>query len=263
VRARMIEHDEHVGAILKKLEDLGVADNTIVVYTTDNGYELMMWPDGGYAPFRGEKGTTWEGGVRVPCLVKWPGKIAPGSIGNGIQSHEDIFVTLAAAAGLPNLTKDLLSGYKMGAMTYKVHLDGYNNMDYWMGKTAKSARLEYFYYDETDLMAMRVGSWKIHVGVKKEGSWFNEKYYPSVPYVFNLLMDPMEKMDPESHEWGYIGRKFLGAKLWAPTAAGPFLAAHLKSIADFPPRQTAESLSMKKAVEGAMKKMEGMSAGNH
>ena len=263
VRARMIEHDEHVGAILKKLEDLGVADNTIVVYTTDNGNELMMWPDGGYAPFRGEKGTTWEGGVRVPCLVKWPGKIPAGSVGNGIQSHEDLFVTLAAAAGLPNLKQDLLSGYKMGAMNYKVHLDGYNNLDYWMGKIQKSARLEYFYYDEADLMAMRVGAWKIHIGVKKEGSWFNEKYYPSVPYLFNLLMDPMEKMDPESPEWGYVGRKFLGAKLWAPTAAGPFLAGHLKSMAEFPPRQTAESLSMKKAVEGAMKKMEGMSAGNH
>ena len=219
-RAKMIEHDEHVGALLKKLDDLGVADNTIVVYTTDNGNELMMWPDGGYAPFRGEKGTTWEGGVRVPCLIRWPGKIAPGSVSNGIQNHEDLFATLAAAAGLPNLKDELLKGYKMNGTNYKVHLDGYNNLAHWTGKSAKSARREIFYYDETDLMAMRIDAWKMHIGVKHEGSWWNEKYYPSVPYLFNLRMDPMEKMDPESHEWGYIGRKFLAAKLWAPTAAG-------------------------------------------
>jgi len=253
----MLEHDEHVGALLKKLDDLGVADNTIVVYTTDNGNELLFWPDGGYAPFRGEKGTTWEGGVRVPCLIKWPGHIPPGSVSNGIQAHEDLFVSLAAAAGLPNLKKDLLTGAKLGGpLTYKVHLDGYNNLDLWTGKTEKSARREIFYYDETDLMAIRVDACKLHIGVKHPGSWFDEKSYPSVPYVVNLLMDPMEKMTPDSEENGYIGRKFLGQKLWAPTAAGPFLAAHLKSLGDYPPRQAADSLSMKKAVERAMKMLD-------
>ena len=256
VRARMLEHDEQVGAILQKLKDLGVADNTIVVYTTDNGNELMYWPDGGYAPFRGEKGTTWEGGLRVPCLIKWPGHIPPGTDANGIQSHEDLFVSLAAAAGLPNLKEDLLKGYKMGDRTYKVHLDGYNNLDYWTGKTNKSARREIFYYDETDLMAIRVDGWKMDIGVKHHGSWFDEKSYPSVPYITNLLMDPMEKMTPDSEEWGYIGRKFLAEKLWAPTGAGPFLAAHLKSLEEFPPRQGADTLSMKKAIDEAMKKMD-------
>jgi len=256
VRAKMLEHDEQVGVLLKKLKDLGVDDNTIVIYTTDNGNELMMSPDGGYAPFRGEKGTTWEGGLRVPMLVKWPGNIPAGRDGNGVQSHEDLFVTLAAAAGLPNLKQDLLTGYKMGDMTYKVHLDGYNNLDYWTGKTEKSARREFFYYDETDLMAIRVDAWKMHIGVKREGSWWDAKYYPSVPYVFNLLMDPMEKMDPQSHEWGYVGRKFFAEKMWAPTAASPFLAAHLKSLSDYPPRQGADSLSMKKAIDKAMKQME-------
>ncbi len=130
-------------------------------------------------------------------------------------------MTLAAAAGLPDLKTELLTGKKMGDMTYKVHLDGYNNLDYWTGKTDKSARREYFYYDETDLMAIRVDAWKMHIGVKPDGSWWDEKYYPSVPYVFNLLMDPMEKMDPQSHEWGYIGRKFFAQKMWAPTAASP------------------------------------------
>ncbi|MGC3997504.1 MAG: arylsulfatase [Anaeromyxobacter sp.] len=255
-RARMIEHDELVGALLKKLDELGAAENTIVVYTTDNGNELMYWPDGGYAPFRGEKGTTWEGGLRVPMLVRWPGKIRPGASSNGIQSHEDLFVTLAAAAGLPNLKEELLKGRKIGGATYKVHLDGYNNLPLWTGQTPKSARREIFYYDETDLMALRVDGWKLHVGVKHHGSWFDEKAYPSVPYVVNLLMDPMEKMTPDSEEWGYVGRQFLARKLWAPTAAGPFLAEHLKSLQEFPPSQGADTLSMKKAVDEAMRKLE-------
>ncbi len=263
VRAKMIEHDEQVGALLKKLDELGVADNTIVVYSTDNGNELMFWPDGGYAPFRGEKGTSWEGGFRVPCLVKWPGHIKPGTELNGIQSHEDLFVTLAAAAGMPDLKTELLTGKKMGDMIYKVHLDGYNQLDYWMGKTDKSARREFFYYDETDLMAIRVDGWKMHIGVKPEGIWWNEKYYPNVPYLFNLLMDPMEKMDPESKEYGYIGRKFFASKMWAPTAAAPFIAAHLKSLMDYPPRQKADTLSLKKALEGVMQKLENPKASNN
>jgi arylsulfatase A-like enzyme len=256
-RAKMIEHDELVGSLLKKLDELGVADNTIVIYTTDNGNELMLWPDGGYAPYRGEKGTTWEGGVRVPCLIKWPGKIKPGSVSNGIQNHEDLFLTLAAAAGLPSLKDELLAGKKMGEMTYKVHLDGYNNLPHWTNcESTKSARREIFYYDETDLMALRVDGWKIHIGVKHHGSWFDAKSYPSVPYLVNLLMDPMEKMTPDSEEWGYIGKKMLAWKLWAPTAATPFLVAHLKSLADYPPSQGADTLNMKKAIEKAMQMMQ-------
>jgi arylsulfatase len=256
VRARMLEHDELVGEILKKLDDLGVTGNTIVVYSTDNGNEFMMFPDGGTAPFRGEKGTTWEGGLRVPCLIRWPGHIQPGTDANGIQSHEDLYVTLAAAAGLPNLKYDLLKGYKMNGTTYKVHLDGYNNLDYWTGKSDRSARREIFYYDETDLMAIRVDGWKMDIGVKHNGDWFDEKAYPSVPYVTNLLMDPMEKVTPDSPGYEYEGRKFFASKLWAPTAGGPFLAAHLKSLQDFPPSQGSDTLSMKKAVDEAMKKLE-------
>jgi arylsulfatase len=255
-RARMIEHDEQVGTLLKKLESLGVADNTIVLYTTDNGNELMLWPDGGYAPFRGEKGTTWEGGVRVPMMVMWPGRIKPGSVSNGIQNHEDLFATLAAAAGLPKLKDELLTGKKMGDTTYKVHLDGYDNLALWTGQTESSARHEIFYYDETDLMAIRVDAWKMHIGVKHGGSWFDAKSYPSVPYVVNLLMDPMEKMTPDSEEWGYVGREFLARKLWAPTGATPYIAAHLKSMIDFPPSQGADTLSMKKAIDAVMKRME-------
>jgi arylsulfatase len=256
VRAKMLEHDAQVGQLLQKLKALGVADNTIVIYSTDNGNELMFWPDGGYAPFRGEKGTTWEGGVRVPCLIEWPGHIPAGRDLNGVQSHVDLYATLAAVAGLPNLKADLLKGYEMNGRTYKVHLDGYNNLDYWTGKADKSARREFFYYDETDLMAIRVDGWKMHIGVKHHNNWFDEKSYPSVPYVLNLLMDPMEKMTPDSEEFQYAGRKFFASKLWAPTAAGPFLAAHLKSLQEFPPSQGADTLSMKKAIEGAMKQLE-------
>jgi arylsulfatase A-like enzyme len=263
VRAKMLEHDEQIGILLKKIQDLGVEDNTIVIYSTDNGNELMLWPDGGTAPFRGEKGTSWEGGFRVPMLVKWPGQIKPGTELNGIQSHEDVYVTLAAAAGLPNIKTELLAGKKMGDLTYKVHLDGYNQLDYWTGKADKSARREFFYYDETDLMAIRVDAWKMHIGVKPEGIWWNEKYYPNVPYLFNLLMDPMEKMDPESKEWGYAGRKFFAAKMWAPTAAGPFIAEHLKSLSEFPPRQKADTLSLKKALETTMQKLENPKGGNN
>src|SRR5262249_40644897 len=257
VRARMLEHDELVGSILKKLDDLGVANNTIVVYSTDNGNELLFWPDGGYAPYRGEKGTTWEGGVRVPCLIKWPGHIPAGRVSNGSQNDEARYGSVTEAAGLPNLKNDLLTGTKLaGPLTYKVHLDGYNNLDLWTGKSEKSARREFYYYDETDLMAIRVDGWKMHIGVKNNGLWWDPKTYPSVPYVFNLLMDPMEKMDPESHEWGYVGRKSVALKLRARRAAGPFLAAHLKSVADCPPRQAAASLSMKKAIERAMKMLD-------
>jgi arylsulfatase A-like enzyme len=255
-RAKMLEHDEQVGALLQKLKDLGVEDNTIVIYSTDNGNEMMMWPDAGYAPFHGEKGTTWEGGFRVPMLVKWPGHIAPGSEFNGLQSHEDVFVTLAAAAGLPNLKQDLLTGYKMGDTTYKVHLDGYNNLDYWTGKAEKTARRAFFYYDETDLMAVRVDGWKMHIGIKPKGTWFDEKTYPSVPHLFNLLMDPLEIMDADSHEYAYIGKRFFADNMWAPNAAGPFIQEHLKSLMEYPPRQKADTLSIKKALENAMQKMQ-------
>jgi arylsulfatase len=262
-RAKMIEHDEHVGVLLDKLEAMGVAENTIVVYTTDNGNEMMFWPDAGYAPFRGEKGTSWEGGLRVPCVIRWPAQIPAHSTSNGVQSHEDIYATLAAAAGLPDLKEKLLGGYKMNGTTYKVHLDGYNNLDHWTGKSEKSARREFFYYDETDLMAVRIDGWKMHIGIKKDNGWFNEKSYPSCPYIFNLLMDPLEKMDPESPEWGYVGRKFTAAKLWAPTAATPFVATHLKSFQAYPPRQAADTLSLHKALEGAMSRLEATKTSNN
>ncbi len=163
---------------------------------------------------------------------------------------------MARFDGLPNLKEDLLKGYKMNGTNYKVHLDGYNNLDYWTGKINKSARREILYYDETDLMAIRVDGWKMDIGVKHNGDWFDSKAYPSVPYITNLLMDPLEKVTPDAPGYEYEGRKFVAQRLWAPTAATPFLAAHLKSLQDFPPSQGADTLSMKKAIDGAMKKLE-------
>ena len=150
------------------------------------------------------------------------------------------YVQMAVNEGLK---ADLLKGYKMGDTTYKAHLDGYNNLDLWTGKAEKSARREIFYYDETDLMALRVDGWKMHICVKLHNNWFDPKTCPSVPYVENLLMDPMEKMTPDSDEFGYIGRAFFAHKLWAPTAAGPFLTEHLKSLEEFPPSQGADTLA--------------------
>jgi arylsulfatase A-like enzyme len=261
VRAKMLEHDEHVGALLDKLKELGIDDNTIVIYSTDNGNELMLWPDGGYAPFRGEKGTTWEGGVRVPCLIKWPGVIPAGTSANGIQNHEDLYLTLAEAGGATGVKEKLLDGHTMNGVKYTCHLDGFNQIDMWSGKSEKSARTAHYYYDETDLMAIRVNNWKMHIGVKKNGSWFTEKSYPSIPYLFHLRMDPMEKMDPESEEWGYIGRKFFASKLWAPNAGAPFIGEHLESLKKYPPRQAADTLSMHVALEKAMAALSNPNAG--
>jgi arylsulfatase len=157
----------------------------------------------------------------------------------------------------------LIKGHTLNGQKYKVHLDGYDQTEMWTGRSEKSARREIFYYDETDLMAVRVDAWKMHIGVKPKNSWFNAKYYPSVPYIFNLLMDPMEKMDPESDEWGYVGRKFFAAKLWSPTAGGPFIAAHLKSMMEFPPSQGADTLSLKKKLEEAQRKMETPNASSN
>ena len=262
VRAKMIEHDEQVGTLLKKLDDLGVADNTIVIYTTDNGNELMLWPDGGYAPFRGEKGTTWEGGVRVPMLVKWPGKIKPGSVSNGIQNHEDVFATLAAAAGLPDLKTELMAGKKMGDTTYKVHLDGYNNLAHWTGESEKSARREIFYYDETDLMALRVDAWKMHIGVEEGRQLVEpEESTPAFPTCSTCSWTPWKRWTRNRTSGEPPAGSSWPAKMWALNSSAPFIAAHLKSLMEFPPSQGADTLSMKKALDEVMKKLESANPG--
>ena len=158
----MVEHDGHVGELLKLLDELGVADNTIVVYTTDNGAEAFTWPDGGTTPFKGEKATNWEGAFRVPCLIRWPGVIKPGTIVNDICAHEDFIPTFAAAAGEPDLVDKLLKGTTLNGKTFKVHLDGDNLMPFFKGEAKESPRDEFLYWsDDGDLMALRVRDWKV------------------------------------------------------------------------------------------------------
>jgi arylsulfatase len=157
----MVEHDKHVGQLLKKLDDLGIVDNTIVMYSTDNGAEVMSWPDGGTTPFRGEKDTNFEGGWRVPCAIRWPGVIKPGTVSNDLFSHQDMLPTLAAAAGEPDAVEKLKKGYKSGNKTFKVHIDGYNLLPFLKGDVKENPRKGFLYWsDDGDLMALRYENWK-------------------------------------------------------------------------------------------------------
>ncbi|MBW4935547.1 arylsulfatase [Marinobacter sp. F4206] len=195
----MVEHDGHVGQLLEKLEELGISDNTIVIYSTDNGAETVTWPDGGTTPFHGEKGTTWEGGFRIPLLVRWPGVIEPGSKMNGIISHEDWFPTFAAALGEPNIVEKVKEGHTMNGKEWKVHLDGYNQLPYLSGEAEDSAREEIFYFDQGgNLNAVRVQDWKIHFAVLTGNITSAVREIPAWPKVIHLKADPYEKAWEES-----------------------------------------------------------------
>ena len=245
----LIEHDGHVGQILDYLKELGIEDNTIVIYTTDNGPEQSTWPHAGTTMFRGEKMTTWEGGLRAPFLVRWPGHIPAGLIRNGISAHEDILPTLMAAVGDDNIIDELLEGKTIGDMTYKVHIDGFNNLDYWTGKTDKSARNYFFYYYESSLTAIRVGPWKMHFATKER--YFDDMVFHTMPQLFNLRKDPFETYDD------ITGFHQIMNKSWVVQPAIGILTQHLKTFEEFPPRQPAASLNINEAIDKALK------AGNH
>jgi arylsulfatase A-like enzyme len=195
----MVEHDDHIGVLLKKLDDLGIADDTIVIYSTDNGAEKVTWPDGGVTPFHGEKGTTWEGGLRVPQVIRWPGVIEPGTIYNDIISHEDWLPTLLAAAGDPDIVEKLKKGHKANGKDWKVHLDGYNYLPYFKGQIKKAPREQILYFGQGgELNAVRWNDWKVHfatfdgdiaTGVREVSNW---------PLLINLRADPYEEMWEES-----------------------------------------------------------------
>ena len=193
----MVETDGHVGQLLKKLDDLKIADNTIVIYTTDNGAEVFTWPDGGTTPFRGEKGTNWEGGFRVPCVVRWPGVIKPGTVINEVTSSEDWFPTLVAAAGLPDVKERLLKGHQAGAKTFKVHLDGYNLLPALKGAAKEWPRKEFFYFsDDGDLLALRYNRWKFHFAEQRaEGGkvWMEPFVTVRAPTIYDVRSDPFER----------------------------------------------------------------------
>jgi arylsulfatase A-like enzyme len=221
----MMELDMMVGELLRKLETLGVADNTIVIFTADNGAMADWFPDGGTTPFRGEKATTWEGGVRVPMLIRWPAKIKAGSVSNGIQDHTDIFTTLAAAGGAENVAGKL-------KQSHQVHIDGINNLPHWISNTA-STRTIYYYYNEMDLTGIRIGNWKSHFQ-QREG--FFDYNRPSA-LLFNLRQDPFEKHD----QWKSREVAMKLGVAWGGQVQDA-LAVLYKSLAEFPPRQKGGSL---------------------
>jgi arylsulfatase A-like enzyme len=239
----MMELDYDVGEILKKLDDLHIADNTIVVFTTDNGAEKFTWPDGGTSPFRGEKGTTWEGGFRVPALARWPGVIKPGTIINDIASHEDWMPTFLAAAGVPDVKEQLLKGYQAGDKTFKVHLDAYDMTDVLSGK-GPGQRKEIFYFDDSgSLNAFRYGDWKVTFATKD--SWWADVAKPrTVPLVVNLREDPYE-VTPDSGMY----TRWQADKLWVIVPAQAIVGQFLQSFQEFPPRQKSASVNVQRIMD--------------
>ena len=228
----MVEHDDMVGALLQQLEDLGIAQNTIVVYSTDNGAETFTWPDGGITPFTGEKGTTWEGGFRVPLLVKWPGVIKPGTIYNEIISQEDWMPTLLAAAGEPNLVEKLKKGYTANGKTWKIHPDGYNLLPYFKGQAPKGPREEIYYFSQGgDLNAIRVGDWKIHFATQIGNIATGTRSVPGWPMIVNLRADPYEKA-PHEADMGYL--RWYADNMWTFVPAQGYIKKFLSTIPGYP-----------------------------
>jgi arylsulfatase A-like enzyme len=241
----MMELDWEVGQILDKLDELGIAEDTIVLFTSDNGAEVFSWPDGGNHPFRGEKGSTYEGGFRVPMVAKWPGVIKPGTIVNDIMAHEDWLPTLLAAAGQPDIKEKLLTGHQAGDKTFTNYLDGYNFQPYFAGETVEGPRREFFYFsDNADLMAVRYNAWKLNFKTIVGNLFTGKEDSTNVPVVTNLRQDPWERYQTEGMLYG----RWWGEKLWtmvpAITIVGEFLATFVK----YPPSQASGTLSVEKAL---------------
>lgn len=246
----MVEHDMHIGQFLKLLDDLGIAENTIVFYSTDNGPHYNTWPDAAATPFRGEKNTNWEGGWRVPAMVRWPGKIEPGSISNEIMHHMDWLPTFADIAGDDKVKDKMLKGYTANGKTYKIHLDGYDFRSYLEGKVKEGPRKEIFYFsDDGDLTALRYADWKlIFMEQKTTGTlrvWM-EPFVPlRIPLVFNLRRDPYERATITSntyYDW-LIDRAYL------LVPAQDYVGSFLMTFKDYPPRQKAASFSLDQVME--------------
>ena len=246
----MVEHDRHVGQILAKIDQLGLADNTIVFYSTDNGPHMNTWPDAAMTPFRNEKNSNWEGAMRVPAMARWPGKIKPGTVSNDIMHHMDWLPTLLAAAGEPEVKEKLLTGYSAIGRNYRVHLDGYNFLPYLTGKDKAGPRKEIFYFsDEGDLTALRYEDWKlIFMEQRATGTLrvWAEPFTPlRVPLIFNLRRDPYERAQITSntyYDW-LLDRAYLLVP--AQVYVGRFLA----TFKDYPPRQKAASFSLSEVME--------------
>jgi arylsulfatase len=247
----MVEHDNHVGILLAKLKELGLEENTIVMYSTDNGSESFSWPDGGTTMFRGEKNTQWEGGYRVPCLIRWPGVIKPGTIINDIGVHEDMLTTLLAAAGNANVKEELLTGKTVGGTTYKVHLDGYNLIPALKGE-AEWPRKEFIYWtDDGSVAALRYNDWKVtFLRQNAHGLhvWLEPFEELRAPLLTNLRMDPFEL----AHEIGMDYERWFAEHMFLIAPAGAFVGQWLQSFKDFPPRQKPGSFNLDRVMETVM-----------
>ncbi len=238
----LAEHDGHVGQILTKLDELGLTDDTIVVWTTDNGAYQYMWPQGGTTPFRGDKGTTWEGGMRVPTMVRWPGTRG-GRVSSEIVSSLDFLPTFAAVAGERDVVGKLAKGATYGGTKYKVHLDGFDQTGLFADQSTESARSFVFYYDETVLTAIRYEQFKVTFSRKEGGRWDDPLLGYGRPLVTNLLMDPFERQD------GDVGRQYAEHKTWVLTPIIGIVQKHLASFREFPVRQIGLSAQMAKTIE--------------
>jgi arylsulfatase A-like enzyme len=241
----MIEHDGDVGKLLKALDDLGIANDTIVVYTTDNGPHMNSWPDAAMTPFRSEKDTNWEGAFRVPAMVRWPGHIKPGSVSNEIFSGHDWFPTLLAVAGDAGVKERLLRGCQVGGRTYKVHLDGYNQLPYLTGQQEKSDRKGFVYFDDDGhLVALRFNNWKLVFAEQKtQGTldiWGEPFTFRRMPLLYNLRMDPYERADITSNSY-YAWTLHKGYLMLAGQA---IVAEFIGTFNEFPPRQRPQSFSI-------------------
>lgn len=249
----MVEHDKHVGQILDKIDELGLTENTIVMYSSDNGAECFSWPDGGSTPFRNEKNSNWEGGYRVPCVIRWPGVIEPGTVINEIFSHEDMVPTLLAAAGEPDVKEKLLKGHQANGRDFKVHLDGYNMMPFLKGDVKESPRKEFFYWtDDGSLCNLRYNRWKL-VFMEQRAHGFAVWQEPMVtlrvPKLFCLRTDPFERADHEAEKYNMW--RFDRVYLLLPGSA--FVAKHLESYKEFPPRQKPGSFNLDRVLESLQK----------
>ncbi|MCO6048081.1 arylsulfatase [Aeoliella sp. ICT_H6.2] len=228
----MVEHDGYVGQVLQKIKDLGIEDNTIVIYSTDNGAETFTWPDGGITPFYGEKGTTWEGGFRVPLLVKWPGVIEPGTVYNNIISQEDWMPTLLAAAGVPDVKEKLKAGYTANGKEFRIHADGYNFLPFFKGDVEKSPRREIYYFSQGgELNAVRVDDWKVHFATIDGNIATGVRQTPGWPLIINLKADPYERMWKEG-TMGYF--RWYGDNMWIMVPVQDFIKQFLATIPEYP-----------------------------
>jgi arylsulfatase A-like enzyme len=241
---RMVTHDEQIGQMLDKLDELGIADNTFVMYSTDNGPENDTWPDGANTPFRSQKDTNWEGAWRVPCFMRWPGHIKAGSTLNGIVSHQDMLPTLLALAGDPDVSKKLLTGYKAGDKTFKVHIDGFNVLSYITGQAKESPRQNFFYVsDDGGVMAVRVGDYKLVFEEQRATTtavWQEPMVKLRLPYIFNLRRDPFERANFNSNVyWDWMINHV--PQLYQCQAV---VAAQIQDYINYPPRQKAASFNL-------------------